>query len=57
MVHFVIHQSLLTFSTIDNSKLLFFLEEHTETDDSAIDEEAADDTHYHGGDRNDVRVC
>jgi hypothetical protein len=56
MVQFVIHQSLLISSTIDNSELLFFLEEHTETDDSAIDKEAADNTHYHGRNRNDVRV-
>ncbi len=38
-------------------ELLFFLEEHTETDDGAIDEEAADNTHHHGGDRYDLRVC
>jgi hypothetical protein len=52
-----IHLYLLISFTIDNLELLFFLKEHTETDDSAIDEEAADNTHYHGGNRNDVGVC
>jgi hypothetical protein len=41
----------------DYLELLFFLEEHTKADDGAIDEEAADNTHYHGGNRNDLRVC
>jgi hypothetical protein len=57
MIHFVIHRPLLKLSTMGKSELLFFLEEHTETDNCAIDQEAADNTHNHSWDRNDVRMC
>jgi hypothetical protein len=57
MIQFAIFKPLLIPSTVHNLELLFFLEEHTEADDGAIYEEATDNTHYHGGDRNDMRVC
>lgn len=38
-------------------ELRLFLEEHAETDDSPVDQQASDDGHDHGGYVDEMRVC
>lgn len=49
--------SVASTSNLDILKLLLLLEEHSEGDDGAVDEEATDDGHYHGWNGDYCGVC
>jgi len=57
MLHLLSLMPTSRLSETSDLEILFFLEEHPKADNSAVDQETANDRHDHGRDGDDGGMC